>query len=232
MQLGMFSPWTRFHGTSPREPWHYGQDALELTRCYAKLRYRLLPYLFSVAAECVESGVPMMRHMALEFPTEPNIDTIDDQFALGADLLVAPVLILGADSRQVYFPEGRWTALDDDSEVRDGGRFHSVSAPLDRIPVYVRQGAVIPTYVEPPHHLKEPPAKTMVLNIYSGDSERERAFTEGVPINIRFSARGTRRRLAIAPAPVTFTIVLHGYTDGNGMHSRTVDVSSGLDSEV
>ncbi|MBD3242435.1 MAG: alpha-xylosidase, partial [Chitinivibrionales bacterium] len=79
-QFGLLSPLSRFHGTTPREPWHYGETAMKVVRHYARLRYSLIPYLLVCAEQSCETGIPIMRHMALEFPGEPNIDTIDDQY--------------------------------------------------------------------------------------------------------------------------------------------------------
>ena len=228
-QWGMLSPFTRFHGTTPREPWHYGESALAITKHYARLRYALMPYLFAAAAESVATGVPMMRHMALEFPNEPNVDTLDDQYALGADLLVAPLLTPGARTRTVYFPAGTWTALEDASVVLDGGRFHTVAAPLERLPIFVRAGAVIPRYATPPQHLKAAPASALLLDIYAGDAQREYTFTEGVPITLRYSAEGNARRLTMTPAPMTVTITLHGFRGEENGETLTLQGDEGID---
>jgi len=107
-QFGLLSPFSRFHGTTPREPWEYGGEALDIVRHYAQLRYALMPYLLASAHESTITGLPMLRHLQMEFPAEPNVDTIDDQYMLGSDLLIAPVLTPGATSRYVYFPKGRW----------------------------------------------------------------------------------------------------------------------------
>ena len=127
-QFGLLSPFSRFHGTTPREPWEYGDAALDIVRHYAQLRYALMPYLLAAAHESTLTGLPMLRHLYLEFPDEPNVDTIDDQYMLGPDLLVAPVLTAGATSRYVYFPKGRWWALEDVTCAIDGPGFVEVAA--------------------------------------------------------------------------------------------------------
>ena len=154
MQFGMFSSMCRFHGTTPREPWEYGPEALANTRHYAELRYRLVPYLLSLANEAARTGVPLMRHMAMEHPNEPNIQTLDDQYMLGDRLLVAPVVNPGVTQRSVYFPEGSWVGLEDRRESYDGPGFRNVPAPLLRIPVFVRKGAKLPVFAVAPQHLK------------------------------------------------------------------------------
>lgn len=75
-------------------------------RHYANLRYSLIPYIKALASQAAETGLPLMRHMKLEFPDEPNADTLDDHYILGPDLVVAPILQEGVQTRVVYFPAG------------------------------------------------------------------------------------------------------------------------------
>jgi alpha-D-xyloside xylohydrolase len=177
-QLGMFSPLTRFHGTTPREPWEYGEEAEKIVVSYAKIRYGLMPYILTAAKESYSTGVPMMRHMALEFPKEPNVHTLDDQFMLGSELLVAPILNNGQRNRFVYLPKGQWTELEDNSKTYEGGRFIEVEAPLNKIPVFVREGAIIPRYKDEIQHLKENNSEVQI-DIYSGKRNNMLHFTDG-----------------------------------------------------
>lgn len=153
-QWGLLSPFARFHGTTPREPWEYGAEALEVVRHYAHLRYTLIPYLWACAEESAASGLPIMRHMKLEFPDEPGVEHVDDQYMLGPDLLVAPVFQAGARERAVYVPPGRWTSWDAPEQVYEGPGYRHVPAPLARLPLLVRQRARIPRFREAPQHLK------------------------------------------------------------------------------
>jgi alpha-glucosidase (family GH31 glycosyl hydrolase) len=113
-----------------------------------------MPYLVKTAEVSVRTGVPMLRHMALEFPGEPNAYTLDDQYALGSNLLVAPIIVEGARSREVYFPRGRWKALEHPATVFTGPGFHEVAASLDYIPVFVREGGEVPMLNEDVQNLK------------------------------------------------------------------------------
>lgn len=153
-QWGLLSPFARFHGTTPREPWHYGQTAIEVVRRYAQLRYTLIPYLVKCVEESAQTGLPVLRHLSLEYPNDPVATNIDDQYLLGPSLLVAPVFVEGARSRMVYFPDGEWYVLENPSECYSGGRYHSVPAPLDRLPLFVKRGATLPRYSAAPQHLK------------------------------------------------------------------------------
>ncbi|MCX7848326.1 MAG: alpha-xylosidase, partial [bacterium] len=178
-QWGLLSGVSRFHGTSPREPWEFGPQALAIVRHYAQLRYRLIPYLLAAAYESTSSGLPMMRHLVLEFPHEPNVETIDDQYLLGSDLLVAPVLIEGARSRYVYVPSGTWHCLESPLRAFTGPRFFPLLAPLPRIPILVRPAAVIPRYPAPPQHLNNTPSPSLLLEIFTGDGERLLSIPDG-----------------------------------------------------
>jgi alpha-D-xyloside xylohydrolase len=145
-QWGLLSPLSRFHGANcPREPWHFGETAVEVVRHYARLRYRLLPYLEQCAEAACREGLPILRHLHLEYPAEPGTEHIDDQYLLGPDLLVAPVFAEGARERMVYFPAGSWVDFEDPSQVHLGPGWRRVPAPLERIPLYRRAGAAIPT---------------------------------------------------------------------------------------
>lgn len=142
-QLGLLSPLCRFHGAnSPREPWYFGDQAVEVVRHYAWLRHRLRRYLHRVAGDAYGMGTPLMRHLHLECPDDPVTAFIDNQFFLGPDLVIAPVFQAGATSRKVYLPEGQWEALEGESgAVFEGSRWYDVPAPLERIPVFQRKGA-------------------------------------------------------------------------------------------
>jgi len=148
-QWGLLSPLARFHGANcPREPWYFGDKAVEVVRNYARLRYQLMPYLKKCADETYQRGVPIMRHMHLEYPLDPVTENVDDQFMLGPDLMVAPIFEEGAVERLVYLPAGSWQLVD--ATLRplqcsmEGERFCKVSAPLERIPLFVRADADLP----------------------------------------------------------------------------------------
>lgn len=153
-QWGLLSPFSRFHGNTPREPWFFGEEAVEVVRHYAQLRYRLVPYLQRCAIETITHGLPILRHMALAFPDEAGTEYIDDQYLLGADLLVAPIFDAGQRERMVYFPAGEWRSIDDRAQVYRGSGYRRVSAPLERIPVFMRVGSQIPAFAHAPMHLK------------------------------------------------------------------------------
>lgn len=141
-QVGLLMTHARAHGTTAREPWHFGEQAVDLVRRAVELRYRLLPYLWSESVRCVRIGHPVMRPMVFDWPDDPSTYGIADQYLLGEHLLVAPVLTED-DRRRVYLPAGRWLDLGT-GRVRRGPRWLEVLAPLDTVPLFLRADGVLP----------------------------------------------------------------------------------------
>jgi len=129
-------------GDSPREPWHFGEEALRIVRKYVRLRYQLFPYIYSCAWEASLFGLPVLRAMPLAFPSDPNTFDKDLQYMFGPWMLVAPIYD-ESDERYVYLPEGRWVDYWN-GEIHDGPRTLRVRAPLDTLPLFIKGGALIP----------------------------------------------------------------------------------------
>ncbi|MFH8395211.1 TIM-barrel domain-containing protein [Streptomyces sp. NPDC018036] len=156
-QFGALSPLMRLHGFrdpglplgpamtgGPNEVWSYGEEAGAVMERYLRLRERLKPYLLEVMREAHEEGLPVMRPLLLEFPGDKAAWSVDDAYLLGPDLLVAPVLTAGATARTAYLPAGaRWTDAWT-GVTYEGGAAVTVDAPLDRIPLFLRDGARLP----------------------------------------------------------------------------------------
>jgi alpha-glucosidase len=145
-QVGFLTPFCRNHAelTGPdHEPWRFGKYYEDIIRKYLKLRYRLLPYLYTVLEESHRTGVPLFRPLVLNFQEDENTLGIDDEFMIGDDLLAAPVLKPNLTSRLVYLPAGVW--FDYWTGARhEGGRMIRVDAPLETAPLFVRGGAMLP----------------------------------------------------------------------------------------
>ena len=147
-QLGLFSSHSRCHGAGDntyREPWRFSQQALEIFRRYAKLRYSLMPYIYAQAAECVRTGLPMMRALYLEYPDDRNVWHIDDQYMFGDSLLIAPVLRPLSESavREIYLPRGVWFDYFTKARIESRGEWIRRDVDLQTMPIYVKQGAVL-----------------------------------------------------------------------------------------
>jgi len=144
-QVGFFSSHARCHGAgndNAREPWAYGQDAEKIFRNILKLRYRLIPYIYSNAYQCSELGLPMLKAMVLEFPDDPTTYSIDDQYLFGDSFLVAPILDEN-NRRKIYLPEGNWTDYWT-KKIYRGRQWIQYEASLEIIPLFVRAGSIIP----------------------------------------------------------------------------------------
>lgn len=156
--MAAFSPIMQYHSEhngrrlplADRTPWNVAEhtddaDVISVYRFYAGLRMNLIPYLMSLGAEATRTGLPLMRAMALEYPNDPRAAAIDDQFLLGSEVLVAPVLTPGAVERDIYLPEGDWWDLWSGERTETG--WITSPTPQDRIPAYARGGACIPLWM-------------------------------------------------------------------------------------
>lgn len=154
--FGLLSSHSRFHGSeSYRVPWKFDADAttgeivdesdtsaVAVTRRFTRLKNRLMPYLFAAGAEAHEHGVPVMRPMLMEFPDDPAVAHLDRQYMLGPDILVAPVFDPGGRA-EFYLPAGTWTSLLTGERVV-GGTWRAETHALDSLPLYVREGTLLP----------------------------------------------------------------------------------------
>lgn len=142
-QLSIFQSHLRYHGCYPfREPWQFSEECQSIIRNYLNYRYQLIPYLYSESIESAASGLPLLRPLVLEYQWDPTVHAIDDQFMCGRSILVAP--IMREDSRRTcYLPEGVWYDFFS-KRSQDGGRWITEDCPLEKIPVWLKGGSVIP----------------------------------------------------------------------------------------
>jgi alpha-D-xyloside xylohydrolase len=144
-QYATFLPIMRAHGSRPaNEVWSYGKQAEPILEKYLKLRYQLMPYIYSLGYHTWLTGAPFMRALPLDFPDDPRVADLRDEYMFGPAFLVAPVTEQGATSREVYLPAGSdwynyWT-----NERVKGGQTITVQAPIDTLPLFVRAGSIIP----------------------------------------------------------------------------------------
>ncbi|MDE6300728.1 MAG: DUF5110 domain-containing protein [Muribaculaceae bacterium] len=143
LQLGLFSPMLRTHAQQHAEPYKYPMYA-SIIEDIVKQRYRWLPYNYTLAYENAAKGYPLVRPLNFTDPTA-TFDSISDEFLWGSEVLVAPVLTENTTERSVTFPAGKWVAWDSPEHVYDGYTTATVEAPLSRLPLFVKGGAVIPT---------------------------------------------------------------------------------------
>ena len=148
VELGAMQPIMRCHnGTIPFRHWRFDDDAetLQHFKKMAILHNRLFPYLYTLTAEAKDTGHPLVRHLMLHYPNDAEAVVCHDQYLLGDRLLVAPVLTQGATTRSVYLPEGRWWHWWSNTPFTGPGRV-SVPAPFGEIPIFVKEGTILPLF--------------------------------------------------------------------------------------
>ena len=150
LQFGCFTPLMQAHGRMAQEPWNYGERVLDLYRGCVLLHEQLLPYVRAAALTAARTGLPIIRPLCLIDPGDARGWSITDAYGFGPALWVAPVLDEGAREREVALPRGNWIETWSGQRVRGGGEV-IVPAPLDRIPVWVREGSIVVTH--PPAHV-------------------------------------------------------------------------------
>jgi alpha-D-xyloside xylohydrolase len=160
-QFGAFCPVFRLHGDrkngipwdnarqipgsgGPNEVWSYGEQAYDILSANIRMRERMLPYIAELMREAHEKGAPPMRPVFYDFPKDNAAWSVEDEFMFGPDVLVAPILSLGQRKRQVYLPAGaRWKQAYT-GKVFEGGQTVEADAPLERLPVFIRDGKELP----------------------------------------------------------------------------------------
>jgi len=174
MQFGVLSPFCRGHSmldTEQHEPWSFGPRVEAICREYLRLRYRLLPYLYTLFWEAAQRGIPVLRPLLYHFPDDTATYQLHDQVLLGPSLMAAPIYHPGREYRYVYLPAGVWYDWWTDELIT--GPVHLLAhAPLERMPLYIRAGAIMPGGPDL-HYADELPLDPLTLDIYPGDG----AFT-------------------------------------------------------
>ena len=172
MQVGMLYPLMRGHSalsTAQHEPWVFGDKVENICREYIELRYRLLPYIYTLFWEATNTGAPILRPLLYQFPNDPQTYTLSDQVMLGSSLLAAPVYRPGVEQRAVYLPEGRWYDWWS-GEAIDGPTHILADAPVERMPLYVRAGSIIPM-APVMQYVDERPLEQLTLRVWMGTGE-------------------------------------------------------------
>jgi alpha-glucosidase len=181
IESGVFEPVFRSHGSfnSNRWPWAFGDEALDATRKAIDLRYRLIPYIYTLAAQTSQYGAPIMRPLLLEFPNDRNTSNLKDEWLLGSRLLAAPILTEGG-TRSVYLPAGRWYDFNTGKAVGKAERpttLH-VNAALDVIPAYVRSGSIVPLGPVM-QYTSQAPEDPIEIRVYPGSNATFSLYEDG-----------------------------------------------------
>ena len=207
-QFGTFCPIFRAHGTrttNQNEIWSYGPEAHKILTAYDKLRYRLMPYIYSLAWKTTSEGYTIMRPLVMDFREDIRAQNIGDQFLFGPAILVNPVTEPGATTRHLYLPQARWYDFWTGSSLQ-GGRSFDAPTTIARIPLYVRAGSILPLGPDI-EYAAERSADPLELRIYSGASSNFTLYEDendtynyehGAYATIPFSWNDDTRTLTIA----------------------------------
>jgi alpha-D-xyloside xylohydrolase len=207
-QFGAFCPIFRVHGTrvpDVNELWSYGPEAQKILVEYDRLRYRLMPYIYSIAWRITHENYTMMRPLVMDFANDPRVLNIGDQFLFGPAIMASPVVEQGAATRHLYLPNGAsWYDFWSGS-LQKGGKFIDAAAPLERLPLYVRSGSIIPLGPDV-EYAAEKPADPIELRVYAGadadftlyeDENDNYGYEEGFYATIAMHWDDTHRTLTI-----------------------------------
>ncbi|MCX6129006.1 MAG: DUF4968 domain-containing protein, partial [Proteobacteria bacterium] len=195
LEFSVFSPITRVHHVGPSAPYMFGEKVEATARKYISQRYRLLPYIYSHSWEAFLNGTPLMRPLIYDFQNDPAVTDLKDEYLFGKNMLVAPVMTEKTEQRLVYFPKGRW--IDQDyAHVFEGNQTYCVAAPRDRIPVFIRSGAIIPK-APLMQHTGEKPWDPLTLEFYpDGESHFKLYQDDGISTNFHTNQAYTETMLA------------------------------------
>lgn len=170
-QFGLLSPIAHLFGMEHpnyKEPWNYGEEAQRIFTQYDKMRYSLIPYLYSFSYEMYKRGTPLMRALVLSDQEDENVYNITNQYMLGENLMICPVTEKGAQTRIVYLPKGVWTDYWT-GKTFEGKTYYNVLCPIDQVPIFVKEGAIIPTQ-EALQYIGEKEITKLTLDIYPNKS--------------------------------------------------------------
>jgi alpha-D-xyloside xylohydrolase len=140
--FGMLTSHSRSHGVPPTEPWEFSEALLADYRRAVELKYRLMPYVYAQAKHATQHGLPMLRALFVEYPEDPGCWLVEDEYLLGSDILVAPLIEAETTGRDVYLPPGQW--IDYQSGTAYGGGWQRIEAGVIPIVMLVRNGALVP----------------------------------------------------------------------------------------
>ncbi|AYA76393.1 hypothetical protein DOE78_13585 [Bacillus sp. Y1] len=181
MQAGSFMPIFRAHNcecgdlTNTREPWVFGAKAEGIVKQTIEQRYKLLPYIYSATKQTTDENVSLMRPLVMDYTTDANVYGIEDQWMFGPNMLVAPISLEGISTRGIYLPKGTWYDWSNQKKFT-GGQTIEYEADLSKIPVFVKEGAIIPQR-EIQNYTNEKTASTITLNVYPKQNGETSSFT-------------------------------------------------------
>jgi alpha-D-xyloside xylohydrolase len=210
MQFGCFLSHSRIHGFGDREIYSFGPDTFRICRDYIRLRYRLLPYIYGSAIACVERSLPMARALVIEYQDDPNVWNIGNEYLFGDSLLVAPITD-ETDRRWVYLPKGVWTDWWTGERLR-GERWIQVEADIETLPLYIREGGIVPMGPVM-NYVGERPTDAVDVRIAPFESNGQSSFIAPVDderVPIEYTASHGTHMVKIGRSRARFTVEVIG----------------------
>lgn len=208
IQFGVFSPFMRAHSagdTREREPWSFGEVYEGINRKFIELRYRLLPYIYSVFWAQARYGFPILRPVVMQEQGIPTNIAREEEFAFGDKILVSPVLYPAQMEKKVYLPHGNWYDYNTNDPI-EGGSEYTVKTPIDEIPIFVKAGSVIPQFPVM-QYVDLRKVDKLILNIYYADYEEKSylyedhgdtfAYEQQIYLEKKFTLKGEKKSLSI-----------------------------------
>ncbi|MBO8156242.1 MAG: DUF4968 domain-containing protein [Bacillaceae bacterium] len=249
MQVGAFTPYFRNHsanGTIRQEPWSFGEEYEKIMKKYIELRYQWLPQLYTLFRQANQTGVPVMRPLFMEFPYDPKTYQLHDQFMVGDNVIVAPILSPGVTDRAVYLPEGEWVDYFS-GRIYEGKRVHLIHAELDHLPVFVRRGTIIANGDTKQSTMEKD--TQMTLHVYASqlgdyhytfydDDGETFEYEQGKSLDIHIKLNCTSEYIELdyetvnhkyQPLYETIEVVVHHLEDGQKVkiNGKTIDQTQG-----
>jgi endoglucanase len=234
-QFSTFCPMLRIHGNNAKEIWRFPGVNQSALINYDKLRYHLLPYIYSTSWQVTSAGYTMMRPLVMDFRTDGNVFGIKDQYMFGPSLMPCPVTSPGVTARNVYLPAGTvwydfWTGA-----TNAGGQAVSAAAPIDKMPIFVRAGSVLPMGPDiqyaaqnlDPMEIRVYPGANGSFNLYEDEGDNYN-YESGVCATIPFTWNNAIQQLTIGArqgsfpgmlASRTFRVVFVRSGQGVGLNS-------------
>lgn len=219
LEFGAFSPFVRLHSAheNPRDgnvrmPWTYGEKGIELARKFLRLRYNLIPYIYTYCRAATDEGLPLVRPLYLEYPSIEEAYSYPHEYFFGKEFLVAPI-VDSTGQKEIYLPPGEWIEYFTGKRHKGNQVFHATYA-VDQIPVFVKSGSIIPLRADV-EYTSQRPLDTLVIDVYGPESAEFMLYEDdGISLEYRsgnhartplaFSQRTKGNRLTIGPTTGKF----------------------------
>ncbi|MGU8581548.1 glycoside hydrolase family 31 protein [Clostridium perfringens] len=212
MEMGPFIPIFRNHSnmyTRRQEPWAFGPRAEKIAKKSIELRYELLPYIYDLYYISHKEGLPIFRPMIMEYEKDMNLLNMREQFMLGENMIVAPVLYEGERSKTVYLPKGSWFNYFT-MEKLQGGKWYKLPCELDEILVFVKEGAIIPTYNKKFRNVKERP-NNILLKVFGENAKGFHYNDDGHTMEY-LEGKYTYMDIKVVDGKEEFKLINNGYS--------------------